>query len=189
MNNNLLITSQVMRAYVRLPKQMLPEQIDFHIRNAQEQELQQLLGDEMYYHMLTNISAQKYQDLLNGKTYTASSGNTVNYPGLKPVLAFHAYARYVGGTNFQPTESGIVVKRTEHSNPVDGKQIALMIADARSCASTYERQVVKFMQEHSSDYDLWYGHVKNSNTTGFKVRAARGGRTYRDDNTKSKYRC
>jgi len=190
MNNNLLITSEDMREFVRLPESLEPEQIDLHIKEAQEIEIAELLGDELYYEMISNLTQQRFIDLLKGKVYTDSSGHNIKFPGLRVVLIYYAYARYIGERNIEDTETGMVVKKNDWSDPVDPKEIARKINNARSSGESYQRRVTRFIIDNSSDYILWNGYKRDASTSGVSIRKA-GGRKNRNPHQypQTKNRC
>lgn len=75
---------------------------------AQEVEisdLQDLISREFYQEIIRN--PQKYKELLNGGSYTYC-GNTYTFRGLKAVMAYLIYARYIRQSYIKDTYSGMV---------------------------------------------------------------------------------
>src|SRR5690606_22311446 len=100
-------------------------------------ELRNLLGVKFFNVFLSKIAEQRMQDLLNGKKYQVD-GVEINYQGLKPVIAYHAYARLVQKHGMQITRFGLVQKDSEYSSNIDAKTVATHASDAITTARVYE---------------------------------------------------
>src|SRR5690625_7598200 len=70
----------------------------------------------------SEISGDFY-DLINGSDYTDCGGNTVHKIGLKSVLVYYAYARYVMINNFDDTQQGFETKTNDISIPKTLKKV------------------------------------------------------------------
>src|ERR1043166_4766815 len=74
--------------------------IDPLIIRAQELDLKPVLNESLYYDFMTKYNSSGdpmysyYQNLLNGTTYTYS-GQTIQFPGIKPMLCAYMMARFL----------------------------------------------------------------------------------------------
>lgn len=169
-----------------------------HIVEAQTIELNQLLGDELYFKLLQEIEATNYfikladlsaqkkllielpvgatpeqiqaaqtavntaqaafdlaiendfVKLLIGENYINEDDVKIYYSGLKPVLVYLTYMRFVNRDNIRSTPSGFVVKTTIESQPISGKQIAEEAQRAHADAMVFFRKAEKYMKDKSS---------------------------------------
>jgi hypothetical protein len=150
-------------------KELVPNIIE-----AQEYDLRPILGDNFFLDLVDDLTASPslvlYSDLWNGSEYTYG-GERYKHEGIKTVLAYHAYARYLSGANIQSTATGFVHKTNQYSERVDDKSISRLIAQARSAAQVSESRVREFLNRNSSDYPLWKGVKTKGYSSGMKIRS------------------
>lgn len=143
------------------------KRLDTYISEAQNFDLRPLLGEELYFDFINNLTVQKYIDLKNGKNYIPSDYTaTFNFLGIKPVLVYFTYSRFLLNDNYRSTNAGFVQKVTEHSNPVDEKTIARLASQARASALSYWKDVLLFLYTYSDTYTLWGGNDKVDKIVG-----------------------
>lgn len=99
----------------------------------------------------------KFNRLLNGFTYTVFAGKpnelTKGYEGLKPVLVYFAYSRFVLRDNIRSTPSGFTQKTTIESQPVGVKQLNDEANRAISAANTYYQHVNTYIKDQINVVD------------------------------------
>lgn len=164
--------------------------IEPYILEAEQIELKKLLGPEFYYSIskitadinikiaaaTTQIPAvftaeeQIIRDLLNGKEYQNSKGNTVAFAGLKTVLAYFSYSRFILNDNMKHTNAGMVFKRTEYSEQPSAKAITDKAQDAKSMALSFWADVECFLNKQYLKYPLWKSDCNHS-STGIRSRS------------------
>ena len=129
-----------------------------HILEAQEFDLRPFIGESFYLaiedDLLTSPALVEYSDLWNGSRYT-HGGNEYEHKGLKAILIYHAYARFIAQGGIQSTPSGMVNKINPYSEKADPAAINRMVKQARSAASAHEDRVRCFLDRFSSSYPLW----------------------------------
>lgn len=139
------------------------KKLEPYILEAQEFDLKPLLGDELYNALVEDFEASPsltdYSDLFNGSEWTLS-GHNYKHAGLIPVLCYFAYARYKLNSNTEDTAFGTITKRNNESEPVSEKTISRQADQARSGAMSYMNQVIKFLNDNSTDYPLWVNSCK-----------------------------
>lgn len=126
------------------------------ILEAQQFELKKLMGNAFYLEFMNDFlespSLPTYYNLFNGSDFTYC-GKTIRHEGLKTVLAYLSYARYVLNSNVEATATGTVHKKTEESEHVSEKTIQRLYDQAYAGAMEYWEDVKKFLNEQ--DYALW----------------------------------
>lgn len=147
------------------------KKVDPFILEAQEFDLKNLMGDSFYYDLIKDFnnspSLSKYYDLFNGSTYICD-GNEIYQSGIKAVLIYLSYSRYVAVSNIEATAFGTVHKKEEFSEPVSESTIKRLKDQAYSGALEYWQGVEKFIKSNFNDYPLFKGcHLKNK--TSIKI--------------------
>ena len=170
MNRLISITDFTNNKYV---SQNLDERdIDPVIDEAQEFDLKPVLGRELYLDFINNVTVEKYDELLNGKTYTPTGyTSAVRFEGVKEVLKYYVYARMVVLDGVKNTNSGFVQKTLENSERLSGTQRTQMIAQARSGAKAHEDEMIFFLNNFYTDYPLWQCSLRKNQGFGFRMRA------------------
>jgi hypothetical protein len=133
--------------------------LDPFIIEAQLMDLKPVLGSYLYDDFIKNISQSKYTELLNGKEYTNTDGKLIRYHGVKPVLVYYTYARLLANDNYRSTPTGFVKKLNDYSEHIDSgsneKTLNRLITQARSSAISYQQEMIDFLNEYDTIYDLW----------------------------------
>lgn len=149
------------------------KQLTPHILEAQNFDLRQFLGDELYLDLIADYvsspSLVLYADLFNGGSYNYG-GQTYYNDGLKMFLIYSTYARYTANSNIISTATGFVQKTNEYSDGISEKTISRLITQARSGAESCENSIRYFLQRNSSIYPLYKCNKQNKTTNGFTIR-------------------
>lgn len=148
--------------------------IEPYIEEAEQADLKNLLGAELYYDLVKNKNDGKYSDFLNGKEYQNSKGNTLAFAGLKKTLAYFAYARLILNDNLKHTNSGMVFKRNEYSEQPSSKSIADKAQNAKAMAMNFWQDCEAFLNHNKSVYSLWKSDCFQHNS-GISSRATISG--------------
>ncbi|WP_129714670.1 DUF6712 family protein [Pedobacter sp. SYP-B3415] len=151
---NLLITTADIRE-IRPIAQAIDDinKVEPFIAEAQQVELKDLLGVEFFYAVLA--SPDSYQTLLSGGTYNTSQGHAIAFNGLKTVLAYFSYARFLMNDNMKHTNAGFVNKVNQFSQPASQSQITAKYQDARSMAFSHWSDVILYLDTNRQQYPLW----------------------------------
>lgn len=128
--------------------------LDQHISDAQFVDVQKLMGLDFFNDMIRNYTDPNYQALLNEGSYTYNSTTYTNV-GLKSVIVFYAYARYVLMGSQTDTPFGYVEKTTTDSARVSDGGKKNMYKENQNIAFNYWENVRNFLDRNSSDYPLW----------------------------------
>lgn len=140
--------------------------IDPFIISAQELDLKPVLNESLYYDFITKYNASSdpmftpYQNLLNGTTYEYSD-QTIQYPGIKPMLVAYTMSRFIPMNQVNITRYGIVNKKNDQSEPVSTTQLTYIVNNLRAQATAYQNQLEKFLLQNQTTYPL-YGTFPSS---------------------------
>ncbi|RKR84911.1 hypothetical protein BDD43_5164 [Mucilaginibacter gracilis] len=169
----LLITKQDFAAYRNLTVNMDDsKRLEPFILEAQRLDLCRMLGKRLYFDMIkyltsyaAGIAAQTdmapyqptadelwFQKLLNGTTYNYTwpdqSTTTKIYAGLKPVLVYLSFARFVRSDNVRSTQSGFVKKTVDFSVQISDKEIQAVASRAEADANAFFTATEDFMADN-----------------------------------------
>jgi len=111
-----LITRNDISRYRQIAKAVNDDKLREMILDAQLLDLQPLLGEEFYNKILA--APEDYTEFLNGGIYEHDGISYTNY-GLKMVLAYFAYARYMMFSSITDTPFSVVEKLNSESRPAD----------------------------------------------------------------------
>lgn len=167
----LLININDVRAYRDLDPKYDGERFNAFLRDVQRMNLNEFLGDAMYYDFMQNITDANYANLLNGTTYTFQS-KTVEYMGLKPILVFWWLAKAVReGDHFLVNYGNVEFMDNPQQNYQNAKTKEIIAGDHMISASRYQNKAIQFLDENKTDYPLWESKkkVKGTNFTTFKL--------------------
>lgn len=79
-----------------------------------EMHIKEILGDDLYIHIINNPPDPTYDTLLNGGVYSTDKGCR-SFEGLKTAASYYAFAKAVK-SDIVPTRYGNADKRSEYSN-------------------------------------------------------------------------
>lgn len=148
--------------------------IEQYIEAAQEFDLKEIICREFYFDILKNYQEDKYQKLIHGDTYD-DGDMTVEFKGLKPVIAFFAYARYILFGNVQDTGFGFVQKTNEFSEPIQEKQKKDMRTLAIQDAMKYWKECLLYLNKKVVDFPVWKKCTESCNKNGRSLNISRIG--------------
>lgn len=111
-----LITRSDIALYRQISKTPNDAKLNEMILDAQMLDLQPLIGESFYNKLIS--APEDYVDLLGGGSYEVDGVTYTNY-GLKMVLCYYAYARYIMFASAIDTPSGFKEKTSGDSQIVD----------------------------------------------------------------------
>lgn len=128
-----LITRADIALYKQISKTPHDDKINEAIREAQLIDIKPLLGERLFYKILA--APADYEALLTGGEYTYN-GETYHSNGLKMVLCYYAYARYIYFGSAIDTPFSVVEKLNDNSRPVDPAYKKTVFTDSRATAAS-----------------------------------------------------
>ena len=146
------------------------------ILEAQEFDLRPFLGDAFYLALIDDFNASPslstYSDLFNGVTYVYNS-DTYQHDGLKAMLVYYTYARYLNNSQSIVTPNGVVSKLNNNSERISEKELARLVNQATSGAKVYENRVYDYLLRNNTTYTLWECYTKTKRTGGLRLTSIR----------------
>lgn len=129
--------------------------INPYIAQAQQFDVKPLLGELLFKDLIDNPTTTENELLLSGGSYTYQSAN-YDFAGLKAVIIFFAYARFLENQNINITRFGIVFKNNaDVSERVDEKTLQRLVQQSRNQAQAYWDECGKYLQRNAGLYPLW----------------------------------
>lgn len=134
------------------------DKINQIIDEAQITELKEVLGNDFYFDVLSNLDNPDYQVLLSGGSFT-SNGINYHQEGLKSLLADYVMAKFVIQSNINFTPFGSVTKVHQDSQPVERNSLKDMSTQQFQYASAKWEIIEMYL--NSESFTNW----KNNNCT------------------------
>ena len=145
------------------------------ILEAQDFDLRQFLGDPFYLALQNDFDENTktftdFDELWNGSEYQVS-GMTIKHDGLKMILIYQAYARYILNSGSTATPSGFMKKTNQYSEAIDVKELSIKSNQAKAGATAYELRSTNYLDYKNSDFPLWrYSSKEIKYSAGKKIR-------------------
>lgn len=142
------------------------ERIETFIIEAQDFDLKEVMCRNFFFDVLKNYQAPAYQKLIHGETYTDSDQNEIEFKGLKSVLVYFAYARYILRGGVVDTGFGFVQKKTEFSDPISDKEKRDLRDKSRQDAMAYWKECEIYLNEKIETFPVWKKCVESCGCNG-----------------------
>jgi hypothetical protein len=127
-------------------------------REVEQKELKTLFGNEFYFDFYYNQTEDKYITLINGTSFLNDNGNNLVFQGIKFMLAFMNFSKYVGESFVSDTFTGMVKKNRQESESLSTGDIKRLQQDAQELA-LQDFEIIKIYLEINKDiYPLWNRH-------------------------------
>lgn len=165
------------------------------IQEAQEFDLRPFMGDEFYLKLIEEFQAtptpfpdSNYKDLFEGSIWT-KNGRTYENPGLRSVLVYWSYARYLNKANTNSTAFGMVGKNNPDSTPITDRTIDRLVSQSNSGAKAYFNRVELFIKCNNELFPEYDCGVEPTKTGAIRISAAGGNNKSRrkDDPINKRY--
>jgi len=165
-----LINQTTFQQYEDISVNIKPGRIEVFVKKAQDLDLKPFLGYALYYELIKHCNTdgtiqddapQPYKDLLNGAEYLDKFGHIVLYEGLRPVLAYFTFARFIETDAIHYTATGPIVKHHDNGTSVAPQDIVKLVQQQRSVANAYANDAEKFLWDNKADFPLWHYDEKN----------------------------
>lgn len=160
----LLITQSDIAKVRQLTGRDLETRLKQFIQDAQYLDLQNILCADLFFAVTGDPTAHK--DLLNGCDYTYN-GQTRHHEGLKTVLSYFAYARFVRFGSAISTAYDMVQKLQDNSQPISEAEKQVIYTENRKIAMTYWGRVQEYLEV--TDYSGYKECCKSQQMSGFKT--------------------
>lgn len=122
-------------------------------KEVEEHELNRLLGPAFL--QAVQAAPGDYTDLLDGCEFENSGGDTISHKGLRYVIAYMVYSRYLGESFVNDTFSGFVRKNRQDSEDLGEGTIRRLQEDNRQLAMGAWELIREFLDLNTTTYQLW----------------------------------
>ena len=168
----IITVDDIREFYPQLSNNIDEDKITSSILQAQQNELETFLGWYLYNEFIedydgANFTTSKYISLFSGGTYSYRS-NDRYHRGIRHLLAVYSFTRLLNISNMVLTESGIVDKITEESEPREDFQERHTVRQVRDDSIRLEKDNLDFILENIEDYKLYH---KRYSTSDYKKTA------------------
>lgn len=137
-----LITRNDIARYRQISKSANEAKLKEMILDAQILDLQPLIGENLYNQLLSAL--EEYKELFDGGIYEHKGITYTNY-GLKMVLAYYTYARYIMFSSITDTPYSVVEKLNDTSRPVEASSKKTIYSLNRDAAFQIWDNVKKYL--------------------------------------------
>ena len=98
--------------------------------------------------------------LINGSTYQGCNGKTRQFAGVKRMLVYYSYARYVMINGFNDTSTGMVTKTNEFSIPKPLKELEMFADKYRTMGYNVFQDIIGFLCANNETVFSWWTDCK-----------------------------
>jgi hypothetical protein len=122
---------------------------------VEENELRSILGIAMLQDLQTNPESTENEILLDGGFYENRLGQTITFKGLRYVIAYLNFSKYIGQSFVKDTFSGFTRKTNQYSEPISEGTIKRLQGENRQIAMSEWELIKEFLDLNYNDYPLW----------------------------------
>jgi hypothetical protein len=169
----LLINKNDFSDFKTISKGVDVERIETFIQEAQDFDLKEIICRPFFFDILKNFQEVDYQKLIHGETYIDKDGNEIEYKGIKAVLVYFAYARYVFKGSVTDTGFGVVQKKNEYSDPISEKEKKDIRTSSRQDAMIYWKECEIYLNEKIELFPKWKECIDGCGCDGVKINGRR----------------
>lgn len=137
---------------IYIPESVDEERLNASIREAQDDDLRKGLGEKLFADVIIDPTDPRNVLLLDGDTYTDSSGNAIIFSGARIALAYWSAAKFVRKNQITITSHGVVKKQSQHSEQASAEEISILSNSLKAQGNSYFEQVKKYLCEKSSEF-------------------------------------
>lgn len=126
---------------------------------VEELELKKLLGPAFLQAIQTaptQTAPVNYVILLTGGSYENSYDETVAFKGIRYILAYMNFSKYIAESYVSDTATGMVRKRRDESEGLSVGEVKMLQADTREIAMQEWELLKGYLDKNSNDYPLWH---------------------------------
>jgi len=124
---------------------------------------------------MTVSNFTKWNNLLNGCTYTDPSNYSINFQGIKMALIYWTLSRLVMRNQATITSHSVTTKTSEHSEPVSSKVLALEADSYANIAGSYWQDAKKYLDDNASAFPKWNATPRNNSMGAVRFRSVAPG--------------
>ena len=158
-----LITLSNVRQYRDVDTQYDPVRFSAFLKEVQEHDLKELLGDALWLNFFENITDINYATLLNGVEYTYNN-QTILYSGLKPFLVWAWLAKLPLEGNLHHTQSGDVSYLRDITASPSKSVMNQALENYKQNKLVERNKIIQFLNTNPNTYPLWESDYQQNTT-------------------------
>jgi len=167
--NDELITLADVRKYRDVDSQFSSVRFSAFLKEVQDIDLQEFLGSTLWYHFFTNITDEKYQNLLNGEEYVDGT-DTLYFDGLKPFLVWAWLVILPLENNVHHTQSGMVDYMHSNTRMPSSSAINQAKEVYKKNMIAEQNKIINYLNVKNDIYTLWNSKCKeNGSSLNFDI--------------------
>jgi len=167
-----LITAADVRAVGEVTANMPDAKINRCIQLAQTLDVKPAIGDSLVQLLIANLTAETpdndLTNLYNGCDYTYLDVD-YTHQGIKTICAHYTYSRLLEISQYQVTQYGVVIKRTEESDQADPAGLSRLINYNNEIAFGFLSETKKYIERQYPKFLTYYDYIKKDKR-GFNIR-------------------
>ncbi len=165
----LLIDKETVSKYLNVAIGCSDKDFNRYIEEAQEFDLRPLVCEDFFNSLLINHAAPAWQELLEESNYE-HLGENYQHSGLKKVLSYFAYSRYILKHNITDSSHNFVIKKTPHGEPLSLEERRNFYYSYRADANTLFDNVKTFLDRKQKVYGNYSRSTKENNSSNWNFR-------------------
>jgi len=122
-------------------------------QEVQDFEIDKLLGSAFYQAVVA--TPEDYTNLLDAYEFTRADATQITHKGLRYVIAYLNYAKYIGESDIFDTTTGQRTKVTPDSEPLATGRIKARQQEMREIAFNAFILIREYLNLNATDYPLW----------------------------------
>ena len=122
---------------------------------VENKELKSLLGIALLQDVQVRPTVAPNDDLLDGADFEDCNGNTISHKGLRFILAYLNWSKYVSESFVSDTYTGMVKKNRNEAESLTSGDIKRLQQDAREIALQEFELVKDYLNENTDSFPLW----------------------------------
>jgi hypothetical protein len=127
-------------------------------KEVEENELRRLLG--VAFLQAVQTTPGDYTDLLDGDDFENYDGDEISHKGLRYVISYMVFSRYLGESNVVDTFSGFVSKNRTDAETISDGSIRRLQEENRQLAMVEWELIREYLDINSANYPLWKSTYK-----------------------------
>lgn len=149
-----LITLDDVRNYRDVDKSYSTVRFSGFLKEVQEGDLRNLLGDSMWYEAFNTDFAAPYNVLLTGEPYTYNN-ETVFFDGIKPFLVWAWLSKLPLEGNVHHTQSGDVSYMREVTSQPNKAALSQAKENYKKNILIERNKIIQYLDTKSDNFPLW----------------------------------
>lgn len=141
------------------------EKYDQIAREVEDNDLLGMLGIALLQDVQDFPDKEYNAKLLDGDTFVDLFGNTIKTRGLRYILAYLNYAKYVLNSGIEDTYAGFKQLKNEQTDPLSEGSKRNLIENARNIAATQFEVMKRYLNANLANFPLWYYGLSRSSTS------------------------